>query len=71
MSIGESIIIPNDINMEEITISITKKGRKIKKSKKKTHIKNGKSVVRDLEYAVDITGIIFVNWRTLSMYFAK
>ena len=28
ISIGESIIIPNDINMEEITISITRKGKK-------------------------------------------
>jgi uncharacterized Zn ribbon protein len=30
MSIGDSIIIPRDIRIDEITMSITKNGRKIK-----------------------------------------
>jgi hypothetical protein len=31
MSMGDSIIMPNDIRMEEITMSMTKNGRKIRK----------------------------------------
>ena len=41
ISIGDNIIMPNDIRIEAMTISITKKGKKIKKPISKAVFSSG------------------------------